>query len=165
VIAKTHLFIPRQVKWLGRFLTAVTLALGFEVSAGVLTPDERFEPGDLLQGWRVLDLTELQQRSEGKVVQLRSRKIPFSNLFVHPTSGEVALRSSTHKCLQGFVEQKGSQIQFTWENGDVDVIKPLIKGAKIRLLPIEPETGIQLDFITTMIFVKKPFASCVQLVG
>ncbi len=96
----------------------------------VLTPSERFTPGDRLQGWKVLSLQELLDRTDGLSIQLRGQKVPFSRMLLNRETKEVALRRSDLPCLRGDVLQLGSLIKFTWDNGEVDMIKPLLKGKK-----------------------------------
>lgn len=140
--------------------TALGLSSSLPTQAGVLSPNEAFTPGDKLQGWRLIDLQEFLERTDGLIIQLSGQKIPFSHMRIDKQTKEVALRRVAFPCLRGKVEQDGKLLRFVWENGDIDLVKPLIKMQKIRLLPFSSKDGEQLDFLHLMIYVRKPFEPC-----
>lgn len=150
------------MKRLAAALLASFLAISPAAADVLLTPHP-FVPGSRLESWQRLNAYDLYQRLRGRRWLLRSPRIGRLWLYVDQDSRRVAVWRGMECLKEGTTTGSGQKISFVWDDGDREPVRALVKEGKVALLPRDPRSLKQRDFIEVRLAGTANFRPCEKL--
>jgi hypothetical protein len=136
-----------RVKLVFRLILFVFVFACQQSYAGVILTGREWTPGAPLVGWKPATIEEFTSYVSEYNLTLSGGVLPRTWMRIEPDTLRVTVRRKLINCTFGTLSKGRRYMRFVWDSGLVEYFDLLTNWRQFRVLPRDPTSGKQLDYI------------------